>query len=104
MFSEDTTLQVIDIRALPVNEGDEHVTLAMLTAVQTPFAGPDGQPVVLPVKVYKVPLNKTSAQELIESLRDESDKLPDPKRPSDLIVPGSPADVDRAAQALGKFR
>lgn len=99
----DTTLQVLDIRALPVNDGEEHVTLAMLVGIQTPFAGPDGQPVPLITGVYKIPLSKSAAQEVINSLTEESEKLPDPKRQSDLIVPGSPADVDRIANDLGRF-
>lgn len=99
----DTTLQVLDIRALPVNEGDENVVLAMLTGIQTPFAGPDGQPVILPTGVYKVPMGKNAAKELIQSLSEESEKLPEPKRPSNLVVPGSPDDVDRIAQNLRQF-
>lgn len=102
-MESDTTLNVIDIRAIEVNEGDELVTLGMMTGLQLPLAGPDGNPIVVPVKIIKVPMNKLTAQALIKSLTEETEKLPDPKRPSN-IVRSSPADVDRAAQALGKFR
>lgn len=101
---EDITLQVIDIRALPVTEGDDHLVLAMLVGIQTPFAGPDGQPLVLPVRVYKVPMGKLAGTELIASLTEEIDKLPDPKPQSNLVVPGSMQDVDRVAQDLGRFK
>lgn len=100
----DTTLQVLDIRALPVNEGDEAVVVAMLTAIQTPFPGPDGNPIPLVTGVYKVPMSKNAAQELIATLTEESDKLPEPKRPSGIVVPGSPADVDQVAANLKKFQ
>lgn len=100
---EDTTLQVLDIRALPVNEGDEHATLVMLSGIQTPFGGPDGQPVVLPSKVTRVPMGKGAIRELIVSLQEAEEKLPDPKPVSNLVVPGSPADVDRVAQNLKQF-
>ena len=100
---EDTTLQVIDIRALDVSEGDENVTLVMMVGLATPFAGPDGQPVILPVKIYRVPMSKQASLELIQSLTEETEKLVEPKRPSGLVVPGSPADVDRVAQNLKQF-
>lgn len=100
---EDTTLQVVDIRALPVEEGAEAVVLAMLVAVQLPIAGPDGQPIIVPTKVYKVPLSKNAAQEVLKTLSEESDKLPEPKRASGIVVPGSPADVDAMAQNIKRF-
>jgi hypothetical protein len=104
---EDVTLQVIDIRALPVSEGEEHATLVMLSAsqAQTPFAGPDGQPLVLtiPSKITRVHLNKQAGQELIDSLQEAVDNLPDPKPTTNLVIPGSPADVDRVAANLKQF-
>lgn len=101
---EETTLQVIDIRALDVNEGDEHLTMAMATAMQLPIADPSGNPALAITKVYKVPMGKQAAVELIASLQDQVDKLPDPKRPSNLVVPGSPADVEQVAQNLKRFK
>jgi hypothetical protein len=100
---EDVTLQVLDIRALPVNEGEKHATLVILSGLQTPFAGPDGQPVVLLTKITRVPFNKQAGQDLIASLQEAVDALPDPKPASNLFVPGSPADVDRVAQNLKQF-
>lgn len=100
----DTTLQVLDIRALPVTEGEESVTLAMLTGIPTPFAGPDGQPVTLVSAVYKVPMGKQAAIDLIESLQEEVAKLPEPKRASNIVIPGSPSDVDRVAQNINQFK
>jgi hypothetical protein len=101
---EDTTLLVLDIRALDVNEGDEYLTLAMIKAIQTPFPGPDGQPISLVSGVVKVPMGKQAARELIGSLQEQVDKLPDPKRPSGIVVPGSPAEVDQVAQNLKRFK
>jgi hypothetical protein len=100
---EDVTLQALDIRALPVGEGDEHATLVVLSGLQTPFAGPDGQPVALPTKITRVPFNKQAGQDLIDSLQEAVDNLPDPRPASSLFVPGSPADVDRVAQNLKRF-
>lgn len=100
---EDVTLQVIDIRALDVNEGDEHLTLAMLSAVQMPFAGPDGQPILVPMKVTKVPMGKQAALELIQSLTEQVENLPEPKRPSNLVVPGSMQEAEQAAANLQRF-
>ena len=91
------------MRALPVEEGADHLVVAMLCGIQTPFAGPDGQPVVMPTKVYRVLLGKNAAQEVIDSLAAEAEKLPEPKRPSNLVVPGSPADVDQVAANLRQF-
>jgi hypothetical protein len=100
----DETLSVIDISALPVEEGDESMVLAMLTGIQTPFAGPNGQPVTLPTKVYRVRIGKSAAKDLAASLDEQADKLADPKRPSGLVVPGSPADVDQVAANLNQFK
>jgi hypothetical protein len=99
----DTTLSVLDIRAMDMNEGAEVVTLAMITAIQTPFAGPDGQPVPLVSGVYKVPMGKQAALELAASLTEAAEKLPDPKPQSNLVVPGSMQDAERIANDLGRF-
>lgn len=100
----ETTLQVLDIRAYEVNENDELLTLVMLTGIPTPFGGPDGNPVTLVSGIYKVPMGKQAALELIESLRTEVDKLPDPKRPSNIVVPGSMAEAEQAARNLERFK
>lgn len=104
---EDVTMQVLDIRALDVNEGDQHLTIAMMAAsqVQTPFAGPDGQPVVLtvPTKIVRVIMGKQGALELIESLQAQVDNLPDEKRPSNLVIPASMQQAEQAAENLKRF-
>lgn len=100
----DTTLQALDVSILPPNEGEEHAVLAALTGVATPFGGPDGQQVVLPLDIYRIPLGKQALKQLIEAAQAAHDALPDPKPQSNLVVPGSPADADRLAQELGKFR
>lgn len=100
---DDISLSVIDVRALPVEEGADHLVLAMLTGIQTPFAGPDGQPVIMPTRIYRVRLAKPAAEELIGSLTAEAEKLPEPKKPSNLFVPGSPDEVDQVAKNLKQF-
>jgi len=99
---KDITLQVFDIRALPVSEGEEHATLAMMTG--TPFPGPNGQAMVLPDETYRVPLNKDALGELISSLQEAHDQLPDPKPVSNLVVPGSMSDAERFANDLKRFQ
>jgi hypothetical protein len=100
----DITLAAIDIRVLPVNDGDQHATLAALTAIGTPFAGPDGQPVSLPNDIYRLPIGKQALKELIESAQAAHDALPDPKPQSNLVVPGNPQDVDKIANDLNRFK
>jgi vacuolar-type H+-ATPase subunit B/Vma2 len=99
---KDITLQVFDIRALPVDEGAEIATLAMMTG--TPLPGPNGQAMILPDETYRVPMNKDAIGELIQSLQEAHDQLPDPKPQSNLYVPGSPDEIDQVAQTFQKFR
>lgn len=102
----EITLQVVDIRALPVTEGEEHAVLAMVTANQVPFAGPDGSVAMVATAddVYKVPLNKQALGEVIESLQEAYENLPDPKPVSNLFVPESMGQAEQIAANLRKFR
>jgi hypothetical protein len=100
----DTTLQVFDCRALEVNEGEELVTVIMVTGLPTPFPGQNGQQIVLPTGVYRAPLSKAAAIELRDTLNEAIENVSDPKPVSDLFIPGSPADVDRVAENLRKFQ
>jgi hypothetical protein len=100
----DITLAALDIRVLPVEDGQEHAVLAALTGLGTPFGGPDGQPVTLPLDIYRLPIGKQALKELIESAQAAHDALPDPKPQSNLVVPGNPQDVDRIANDLNRFK
>jgi hypothetical protein len=99
----DTTLSVLDIRALEVGDNDEAVTIAMIVGIRTNFAGPDGSPIAFATDIYKVPLDKVTAQNLVAGLSEQIEKMPDPRVPSNLFIPGSPADVDREAEAIRRF-
>lgn len=99
---KDITLQVFDIRALPVNEGDEIGTLAMMTGF--PIPGPNGQTMILPSETYRVPMDKAAVAALIESLQEAHDALPDPKPVSNLVFPASMADAEHFANDLRKFQ
>src|SRR5688572_2527210 len=99
----DTTLQAIDVRCLPVEDGAEHAVVAVMTGLGTPFGGPNGQPVILPLDIYRIPVTKGAVKELIDSLQEAYEKLPDPKPQSNLVVPGNPNDVDKIANDLRKF-
>lgn len=101
----DTTLSVINIQVIPPNEGDEHVTLAFVTGMPLPIGDPQtGQPLLAATGVYKVPISKQAALEVAQGLLDEAEKLPEPKRASNIVVPGSMDDVDQVAKNLGQFR
>jgi hypothetical protein len=74
-----------------------------MTGLGTPFGGPNGQPVILPLDIYRVPVTKGALKDLIESAQEAYDKLPDPRPASNLVVPGNPNDVDRLANEMQKF-
>lgn len=101
MTMKDTTLQVFDIRALDVGEGDEHATLAMMTGLAIP--GPNGQAMVLPAETYRVPMDKSAIAALIESLQVAHDALPDPRPQTNLFVPGSMTEAEQIANNLKRF-
>lgn len=100
---EDTTIQALNIEIPEVNEGDDHLTFVAITGLPTPFPGPNGQQVVLMGNVYRIPMHKQAALEVAEALRVQAEKLPDPKPQSNLVIPGSPGDVDQVAANLKKF-
>lgn len=86
----DATLQILDIRALEAEENADHVFLAMVTGTHTtlPIAGPDGQPIVVPVPmgVLRIPMARDVALGLADSLKTEGEKV---KKQSGLVVAGT---------------
>lgn len=99
----DTTIQAFNIEIPEVTEGDEHLFLVALTGIPTPFPGPSGQPVVLMGGIYRIPISKQAALEVAKALREQAEKLPDPKPASNIVIPGSPGDVDQVAANLKRF-
>lgn len=101
---QDATLQAINVGVFEPEEGAEHVTVVIVTGLALPLADPTtGQQVIVPDNQYRVPLQKTAAQALIDGLTKAIDKLPDPKPQSNIVVPGSMDDVERAARDLGRY-
>jgi hypothetical protein len=90
----DTTIQALDIQVVPA---EDHIQLVVATGIVLPVG--NGQALPLPTGVYRVPMSKIAAQTRGQELIDAAENLPDPPPTSDLIVPGSPAEVQAAAAA-----
>lgn len=100
-----TTLQAIAVGVEEPPEGAELAEIGILTGLTLPMAHPQtGQPVIVPDGQYLVPLQKSTVAALIGQLQAAHDKLPDPKPQSNLVVPGSPNDVDQIANDLRRFQ
>jgi hypothetical protein len=105
---QDTTLQVINIGVPDLEEGEELATLLIVTAMMMPVVDPQtGRPlgqVPVPDGQYRVPLQKDAVRQVAERLLEVHEQMPDPKPESNIVVPGSPADVNRIAEELGRLQ
>src|SRR4051812_31736845 len=100
---KDITVQALDVGVMEVQEGADGAILAILEATALPLQDPNtGQPLMVPVNRYQVPMGKASILRLIEALTEAAEKLPDPKPQSNLIIAGK-GDEDRVADNLGRF-
>ena len=100
---KDITVQALDVGVMEVEEGAEGAVLAILEATALPIQDPNtGQPLMVPVNRYQVPMGKSSILRLIDALTAAAEKLPEPKRDHGLIIAGK-GDEDRVADNLGRF-
>lgn len=112
MSSFDTTLHALGLNlAAPTPEeaDPENPMLQLIIPVGTiiPIEVAPGQPLVLPIGTYRIPLPRNLALDLGPKLVEEAEKLPEPKPKSDLIVPQGPVNEDqlqRVAQTDQQFR
>ena len=97
----DSTVQALDIRVLPPEEGDDVCTLLVMVGTILPFALEPGKPLPIPLGVLRFPLNSENANNLAESLKTEAEKLP---KPSNIEVASSLAGVEKAVDFTQKLR
>jgi hypothetical protein len=112
MSSFDTTIHALGLNlAVPApDEADaENPMLQIVIPVGMilPVEVAPGQPLVVPVGTYRIPITRKVALDFGPKLIEEAEKLPEPKPQTDLVIPGGPVDEEalRKAQAVSeKFR
>lgn len=95
----DVTLQIIDIKIL---EAEDHLEWVAVLGLSIPV-GP-GQFASFPGGIVRQPLSRDMALEYGKELVDKAEKLPPPKRTSDLVIPGDPSAAEQAAKFDAQLR
>lgn len=87
-----------------VNRGEEpSVEMAITAGIVTPFGNPaTGEPVVLPLGVYRFSFPKANAIELFEAALEAAKKLPDPMPDATgkILTASNMAQVEEAARRI----
>lgn len=94
MFNVD--FQVINVGIV---ERDNGLELQLTVGLAVP-QGPNEPPAFLPAGMVRVPLGKEASIQTGETLIEKANALPEPPKESSIIIPESPADVDRAAKIV----
>jgi|ERR1039458_192936 hypothetical protein len=92
---------VVQSYAVDVESKGDHVIEVFDLGIAIPT--PQGGTGALPVGRLRMVLNRAAALEHAEKLRVAAEALPEPPKPSDLVVP-SGIDVDKVAEELSKFK
>lgn len=98
MFNLD--VQIIN---LAVTEQEESIEVQLTVGLAVPGPpSPQGQPetAFLPAGVIRFTLGREPAIKTGQTLVEKGEALPEPPKDSGIIIPDSPADVDRAAKIV----
>lgn len=89
----NTELQVINSGVVAL---DDHIELQMTIGIAVPSQ--EGGLSFIPSGVIRVPMGKNGAIALGEKMKEEAEALPDPPKPSDLVIPKNAAQVAEEAK------
>lgn len=92
MLFDVTLPTVLDVRVLPLSDNSEFCMLVAMAGLATPIPQPDGQPLVMPTGIVRVPLGFDSGMELKNQLETELPKL---RRASQIETATSLQGVDK---------
>lgn len=94
----DTTLQAI---GLEIESVGEHAELRIFTGLMLPT--PQG-PMPIPAGIYRVPMGRDSLIQHGKQMQEVGESLPEPKKPSGIVIANSLEGVDTAVQSDQKLR
>lgn len=89
----DATLQAISVEVHPQ---EDHVQVATVVGIAIPVA--PGQAMPVPAGIFRVLMGKEAAIRHANELLDAAENLPDPQKPSGIVVANSLAGVDTAVK------
>lgn len=79
-----------------VVEADGHLDLQLVVGLGIPQE--DGM-AMLPAGIVSIPIGKQMGVNLGQDLKEKAEALPDPPKPSDIVIPKNPGEVAKAATA-----